>query len=160
QLALNLGGDSFVFQAASLIRASVSRENPYLSTMAAVTRLEVVAVAVAALAVAASVVGAITRLSRWSSLDARDRTLVWLVTMVAGMASATSAAHVVGGVTYPQGRMALYWIPFVTLTAAVAWSRTNQAGAPRLAGWSIALIALTIDLSLFDATTYADWIPD
>jgi hypothetical protein len=160
EFAFNLGADNFVLQLASLIRASIGRDNPYVTTMAAVTTWQFVALAVVVAVVAAAIVAAIVRVSRWESLDARDCAAVWLVMMVTGMAAATIVAHLVVHVTYPQARMALYWIPFVTLTVAAAWARTNVGSAARVAGWAIALVVMTVDISLFDVATYADWIAD
>ena len=160
EFAFNLGGNNLLLQTASLVRASVSRVNPYLTAMTAVTAGQLVALVVALAVVAASIVSAVTRLSRWHSLDARDRAVVWLGTMVTGMTVATIAAHLVMHVTYPQGRMALYWIPFVTLTASAAWACTRAGSIPQMAGWAISLVVLVVDLSLFNVTTYADWIAD
>jgi hypothetical protein len=128
--------------------------------MADVTPRQLVALVVVGAAVAAAVVAGIARLRRWSSLDQPDRALVWLVTMMAGTAAATIGAHVIVHATYPQARMALYWIPFVTLAATLAWSRASGRALARATGWVVTLIVLAVDLSLFDVTTYADWIPD
>jgi hypothetical protein len=160
QLATQLGSDSFLLEAASLIRASVSRGNPYLTTMGVVTRGQVAALVIAAMSVVAAVVLAIARLSRWTSLEAADRALVWLVTMLTGTVASTVGAHLLMHVTYPQARMALYWIPFVTLAIALAWSRTRAGSVSRVGGWAVALLVVVVDLSLLDVTTYADWKPD
>jgi hypothetical protein len=159
QDAIQLGGGSFLLEVASLIRASVSRANPYLTKMADVTPEQLVALVVGA-AVAAVVVAGIARPRGWSSLDERDRALAWVVTMMAGTTAATVGAHVTVRATYPQARMALYFLPFVTLAATLAWSRTRVRSVPRAAGWVVALIVLGVDISLFDARTYADWTAD
>ena len=160
QIALRLGGDSFLLEAASLVRASLSRDNPYLETMAVVTRGDVAALVFTAIAFGVAVAAAAARLPRWLWLKAADRALVWLVMMLAGTAVATVGAHLFLHVTYPQARMALYWIPFATLTFTLAWSRLAGRRFAHAAGWAVALVVLAVDLSLFDVTTYADWIPD
>jgi hypothetical protein len=160
QNALSLGGDSFLLQMASLMRASTSRQNPYLVSVSALNSAQVAALAIAAVAVIGAVALASARVTRWRAIDSRERAAVWLVAMLLGMASATVAAHVLFHMSYPQARMALYWIPFVTLTLLAAWSGTAAATPLRWAGWVLATSVLAVDLSLCDVSTYADWIAD
>jgi hypothetical protein len=156
QNAIGLGGDTFLLQLASLVRASTSRDNPYLSSLSALSVPQAAAFLVFSVAVAVTIGLA---LRRPISGEPRERALVWIVAMLAGMAAATIGGHVGFHVTYPQARMALYWIPFVTLAVLIAWSRTT-ATPSRAAGWALAVLVLAIDVSRFDVTTYADWIPD
>jgi hypothetical protein len=159
QNAIGLGGHAFFLQLASLVRASTSRDNPYLTSLSALSASQAAAFLVFSVAVAITIGLATMSLRRPISHEPRERALVWIVAMLAGMAAATIAGHVVIHVTYPQARMALYWIPFVTLALLIAWSRTT-ATLSRAAGWVLAVLVLATDVSLFDVTTYADWIPD
>jgi MFS family permease len=159
QNAIGLGGDTFLLQLASLVRASTSRDNPYLTSVSALSVPQAVAFLVFGVAVAATIRLAAMSLRRPHSGEPRERALMWIVAMLAGMAAATIGGHAVLHVTYPQARMALYWVPFVTLALLIAWSRTT-ATPSRAAGWTLAVLVLAMDVSLFDVTTYADWIPD
>jgi len=158
--ALSLGGDSVLLQMASLIRASTSRQNPYLVSVSTLNGAQVAALVIATIAVLGAVALASARGIRWRTSDSGDRALVWLAAMLVAMGSATVAAHVLFHMTYPQARMALYWIPFVTLTVLAAWSRTAAATPLRWTGWVLATLVLALDFSLIDVRTYADWIAD
>src|SRR4029434_3996353 len=78
-------------------------------------------------AVLALVVGiAISHTKQWSARP-REDALIWLVLVMVGMTAVALAVHFVLRLRYPQGRTALYWIPFITLASMVAFvlTRTN-----------------------------------
>ena len=158
--AIALGGTSLPLEAASLVRASVSRGNPYLTTLSALTAVQAVACVALSGVLLAIVAAGVVRLLRWTSLPPGDRAPAWMFLVLAGTAIATIAAHVLAGVTYPQGRMALYWIPLVTLAAMLALSCTRAGSISRAAGWIVVVLVLAVDVSLLQVTTYADWESD
>ncbi len=159
-MTMALGGTSLPLEVASLVRASVTRVNPYLTTLSTLTAVEVVSCVVLIGVLLAIAAAGVARLLRWASLSPGDRAPAWMFLVVAGTAMATIAAHVLVGVTYPQGRMALYWIPLVTLAAILAFACTRAGSVPRAAGWMVVALVLATDISLLQVTTYADWIAD
>jgi hypothetical protein len=151
-----IGAESIPVWFASLVYASARHLEPSIRMLSELTTGELIGVAGLA-AVLALVVGiAISRTKQWSARP-REDALIWLVLVMVGMTAVALAVHFVFRLRYPQGRTALYWIPFITLAAMVAFDSTPKNLVLRLTGWMVITFVLATYVVGIQVRSYADW---
>jgi hypothetical protein len=151
-----IGAESIPLWFASLIYASARHLEPSIRTLSELTTGELLSVAGLA-AVLFVVVGfAISRTTQWPDRT-REDPLIWLVLVMVGMAAVALGVHFFLRLRYPQGRTALYWIPFITLAAMVAFDSTRKNLVLRLTGWMVITFVLAIYVVGIQVRSYADW---
>jgi hypothetical protein len=150
-----IGAESIPLWFASLVHASARHLDPSIRTLPQLTSGELLGLAGLA-AVLALIVGLAIWRTRQRPARPREDALIWLVLVMAGMAAVAICVHFFLGLLYPQGRTALYWIPFITLTAMLTFDSARKNRLLRLIGWTVVTFVLAIYAIGIQVTSYAD----
>jgi uncharacterized membrane protein len=151
-----VGAPSIPAWIASLVKGGWSHTSGRVESLSEVTPAEWIVAGVAAVALIAIVALAIRQLWRWRSATDAERALVWIAIVLVVMAGAAVGAHVVAGVRYPEGRIALYWIPLLLFAAALAVDSAPPRSAWRAGSWVLIAALLANTIAHLPATRYAD----
>jgi hypothetical protein len=151
-----IGAPSIDLWFASLVRGGWSYSHPYLRSWTEVTVLELAIFAVAS-TIAVGVLAKAVHLFRTQRASADTRTFIWIgVTMAAAFLIAV-AVHVISGTPYPQGRTAIYWIPWLIVAAVILFSNRSAPTSLRLVGACLLAALLVNNVLRLGVRTYADW---
>jgi hypothetical protein len=139
----------------SLVKAGWSHRSPHVESMAELTASEWIVFAVSIAIVAATIVVAARALWRWQTATDTERGLTWNAIVMAVMAAVAVLAHLVIGIRYPDGRIALYWLPPMILAAILLVSIASSTGWRYTGGLLIAAMLANTAVHV-TATRYAD----